>query len=76
MDLVVDNGKPVEPSKPQKAMAAVTRDKKLTIVLSHEDVQAMIGNKIYQESPWMKDYKAFTFKHNPSDNTYTLEYLK
>lgn len=76
MDLIVDNGKPVEPSKSKKIVSAIRGDNKMTMVFSHSDIQQMIINKIYHETPWLKPYQKAGLQYNKSDNTFTLEWEK
>lgn len=74
MDLVVDNGKPVEPSKMQKAIAAVTRDKDAVIVLPWREIQRIVGNELYNGASWLKKYKSFDAKYNISDQSVTIAF--
>lgn len=76
MDLIVDNGKPVEPGKSKKIISTLRGDNKMTMVFSHGDIQQMLINKIYHETPWLSNYRIASMKHNLADNTYTLEWTK
>lgn len=58
MEIVVDNGKALEPSNVKKAVAAVTRDTKAVITLPISHVQEIIARKLWTESPWLEKYKS------------------
>lgn len=53
MDLIVDNGKPVEPSAGKKIISSLIGDNKMTMVFSHNDIQQMIIDKIFHDTHWM-----------------------
>ena len=74
MDLVIDNGKVVEPSKIKKAVAAVKRDTDAVIVLPHADVQKMVVHKLWAESRWLEKYKSAGLKYNAADNSFTITF--
>lgn len=76
MDLIVDNGKPVEPSTTKKIISSLKGDIKMTMVFSHTDIQQLIVDQIYNSTSWLKSYKKASLKHNVQDDTYTVEWNK
>ena len=56
MELIVNNGKVIEPGAVKKAVAKAKRDVEATITLSHTDVAQMLLNKLYAETPWLQTY--------------------
>lgn len=58
MEIVVDNGKAVEPSNIKKAVAAMTRDTEAVISLPMTQVQEIVARKLWGESPWLDKYKS------------------
>jgi hypothetical protein len=74
MDLVVNNGKPVEPSTIKKVVSALKRDEDAVVVLPWMEIQRIVGNDLYNGSTWLKKYKSFTCKYNPSDQSVTTTF--
>lgn len=58
MEIVVDNGKIVEPSTVKKAMAAMKSDTKAVVHLPLIQVQEILAHKLWGESQWLSKYKS------------------
>lgn len=76
MELIVDNGKVLEPSLVKKIKATMMNDNTATIILPFSEVQGIIGNEIYNDSKWLNNYKTFRLEYDKKSNSFSLIFFK
>lgn len=74
MDLIVDNGKPLEPSSAKKAIAALKRDKALVVTLPSEDINRIVCDHLWSGSTWLGKYKFATVKPSEDGLSYSITF--
>lgn len=74
MELTVDNGKAVEPTAFKKAKAIVTRDPEAVITLSGDDIQKMLIQKLWDETPWLTKYNRGRVLYDTSTRMFTITF--
>lgn len=74
MDLIVDNGKVIEPNFGQKIKAKVKRDQEARVILSSSDLQQLVVNKIHADTPWLEKYTRGSLRYNLDTDTFTVTF--
>jgi hypothetical protein len=76
MELIVDNGKAIEPKTINKLVAKVKRDRELKVTMPRADVQHIVGNHIYKNSVWLQSYTHFSLTASADGNEFYITFTK
>lgn len=77
MELIVDNGKVIEPKMAQRTKAKIKREETLQIRMSLNDIHRIMAEKIWNDSPWIRNTGCyFSTLRIESPFTFVLELRK
>lgn len=71
MELIINNGKVVEPTSGKKIAAVIARDPIASINLPIEIVQRIMVDHLWKDCKWLEKYEYAQMLLN-ADNTYTF----